>query len=145
MNECITTALNSNNDVYIQIGNYGGFLAEFYVDYIEANGTPHSEDSGAFSLGFSRRINISPGTPGVNLRVEIWIFGGMRVMYDGYIQTRTSSCFGLYHTIFDATMDRIPCSSLGGVPEPPTNSNCCCCCCCCPCQNYRCCNSCYRC
>ncbi|MCD3246039.1 hypothetical protein G8S21_08825 [Clostridium botulinum C] len=140
MNECITTTPNLDSNVYIQIGNYGGFLAEFYVDYIEANGINHSLDSGIISLGFSRRLYIAKGTPRVRLKVEIWILGIIKILYDGYIETKTSSCFGLYYSIFSPSIQRIPCDSLG---IPSNNSNYCCCCC--PCQNYRCCNSCYRC
>ncbi|KEH96836.1 hypothetical protein [Clostridium botulinum] len=152
MNQCGNMLSNSSNDVYIQISNYGGFMAEFYVTYIDPMGIEHNEDSGAFSLGFSRRINIVPGTRTVGLKVELWIFGGNRIIYDGYMGIPGPSCFGLYHTIFDATFEPISCNSVGGgLPTPPNNSNCCCCCCCpcpytCSCPSvYNSGNSCYRC
>ena len=102
---------NNNDNFAITIKNSGGYMAEFYVDY-QIGSAVYKLDSGAFSLGFSRTLNIPKNAEQVYLVVEIWIFGGERILAEDYIST-DNHCFNLVGTIFDANMNKIACNLIG--------------------------------
>ena len=128
----INSAQNANNNFAIKIQNSGGYIAEFFINY-QVGSSVYKLDSGAFSLGFSRVLNIPQNAEMIYLTVDIWIFGGLRHLVEDYIST-ANHCFNLTGTIFDAVMNEVPCDLLGdngSSTNPPVNKCCRCCCRCC--------------
>ncbi|AEB75583.1 hypothetical protein [Clostridium botulinum] len=118
-----TMIQNSCNDSYVQVTNYGGYFAEFYVSYI-SNGQPIKESSGVFALGETRKIQIEPGTEGVLLQIDVWFLSAPKTIYNKYIETYTSDCFRLYGSIFNPSVAKVDCTD----DDPPCYSACCNCC-----------------
>ena len=98
--------------------NNGGYIAEFYVSY-SINRVSYTLYSGAFSLGFSGQLNVPSNADSIYLKVNIWIFGGSRVLFDNYLPNVNNYCFSLTGTIFDAEIKQVSCNSLS--IKPPTS------------------------
>lgn len=68
-NDSIACALTAQSSGYISVRNTGGYVAEFYVDYT-VNGVRLSKESGEFTAGVTKTIDIPSDATDITLHVK---------------------------------------------------------------------------
>lgn len=96
-------------DGSLSVYNSGGYVATFSVSY-NLNGQSQSEDSGDFTLGVTKSVNIPDGASNVYLKVEEYWFPGQKTTiftksFDGPVQ----QCFKIWGTTLNPSYDSISC------------------------------------
>ena len=85
----------------ITVRNGGGYVARFYVKYTGPDGERHQEDSGDFTLGVNKSIELPPGSTLISLKVEeFWGFVWSTIFVKEF-DTCVTKCYEIYGTTLD--------------------------------------------
>lgn len=92
----------------IMVRNSGGYVARFSVSYT-LNGHDFTKDSGDFSLGVNKSVDIPAGSTNVRLKVEeMWGFGWSTIFTKNFSGPVTQ-CYKVYGTTLDPKYEEISC------------------------------------
>jgi hypothetical protein len=92
----------------ILVRNSGGYVARFSLTY-NLNGHDFTKDSGDFSLGVNKSVDIPTGATNIRLKVEeMWGFGWSTIFTKTFAEPVTK-CYKVYGTTLDPKYEEISC------------------------------------
>ncbi|KEI04901.1 hypothetical protein [Clostridium botulinum] len=102
---------------YVDLINYGGFLARFWGSY-NYNGNTYSYSSGILVVGTEQRISIPPGATDVNINIDMAFLPGIwaPIFYTTY-DYNDERCYLTYGITLLPFCKKIPCTSPGTLSE----------------------------
>ncbi|KAK7602824.1 hypothetical protein V9T40_006798 [Parthenolecanium corni] len=93
----------------ILVRNGGGYVAIFNVDY-DLNGQRKSEDSGQFSLGVNKEIQIPNGATNIYLKVEeYWFFASRTTVFTKSFDSPVHKCYKIWGTTLSPLWEEEAC------------------------------------
>ncbi|AEB75151.1 hypothetical protein [Clostridium botulinum] len=116
MNKC-TSFIQQSIRGYIDLINYGGFLARFWGSY-EYNGLTYQYSSGILTIGTEQRISIPQCSTNINVNIDIAVLPRVwiPVFYSTY-DTNDERCYVTYGITLMPFCDKIPCTSPGMISQ----------------------------
>lgn len=107
--EAITQHLEAAVGGSFLVRNSGGYVARFSVSYKFA-GKDFSKDSGDFSLGVNKSIDVPAGATDIHLKVEeAWFINSWTTIFTQNFGSPVTKCYKIWGTTLNPSWEETSC------------------------------------
>jgi len=93
----------------ILVRNEGGYVARFHVTY-DYEGGSFTKDSGEFSLGVNKSVEIPEGASNITLKVEeAWFINSWSTIFTESFATPVKKCYKIWGTTLSPAWEETKC------------------------------------
>ncbi len=109
LKEAIVRHLEAEKGGSIHVRNNGGYVARFSISYV-LEGQGFSKDSGNFTLGVNKEIDIPAGATDIHLKVEeAWFIASWSTIFAKTFAEPVTKCYEIHGTTLRPGWKEVPC------------------------------------